>query len=349
MLKHMTRRSFMEHTAMTAVGLGVSGIPGNFIPKVAIDSLLPRDGFMFWSFGGRSYSNPMAARSLDFRVGFKRFKLSRQKYSFRQEVLRACDRINDRRRGKPIGLCFSGGYDSEIVAVGLRERGVPFELYFLDFWGMNSETLKNLAAPAADRLGKKLNVVSIDKPIFDQFANERFLEFGCEGPTYLGLMYLMEQIPANRYIVVGDGDLDRRGSLIDKIGSMHSLSMAMTNRQMTVPFTWHSFVLEDWKHRRQKDGEMYFFRSTPELLASVVNDSRFSVNFPYADTRNLLRMSFPEVSTRQKTTNWDTIRAEAENRYIRVELARLARSTPEFAFWRNAFHASVNLSPLLTT
>lgn len=334
----ITRRSFCKISALGALSIaGTSALP--FAWKQAQKYLAdpnvspePVGKFFHWSFGGVPYSNAMQAKSMDFRVWFSPVAELRES-SFRQEVIAACKQLDERRQGKPIALCMSGGLDSEVLLVTLQELGIPYELYFADFWGQNRSTFQSWVRPVARRYGKDVNVVSLERESFLETATADFMDFGVEAPTYLGLMQLFRAVPADRFLLVGDGDLARTGPLFRHIAAHSSERLSRQDRPMA--FSTSSVVYENWAQKHGRSGEFYFYRSTPGLVTSMLLDPRFVTNFPHSETKHALYNAFPEVAPRAKTTNWDSISAHFENRRLRMHVEKAVRSRgEELAFWR---------------
>lgn len=269
--------------------------------------------FTHWSFGGIENSSPLSAKSSDFKYWFDPV-IAKKRYFFREEVLNACKKLDKERNGKEIALCFSGGLDSEIIALALEELKIPYELYFLDFFGLNKATYKNFILPFTTKLKKEVNVVCLAKDYFiEEYARKNFLEYGCELPTPIGLTYLFKNIPNNKYIVVGDGDLDRQGDLFKFIGKNNPTE----NNGWFLAYSSSSVLYHLWAQKNQKQGSYYFFSSTPELIASAITDPLFGLAYPLGYTRSIIHRDFPEILPREKTTNWDTPEAREINSYIR--------------------------------
>ncbi len=344
-MRYFSRRTFLEQSSAGAAFAGLASIPGfSSLSASATHLLKPQvqsDRFAHWSFGGVPYSSYSTTRSAQFRFWFTPTTDSRTRH-FRDEVTSAVRRIDKLRKSQDVALCYSGGVDSEILALALKQQGIRTELYFLDLWGLNGAVFRDWASPSAKRLGMPLNVVSISRDQFYGHAEDLFLKFGSEAPTYLGMLYLFSQIPTNQFIVTGDGDLDRQGPLFNHIAQAKA-TLPMDSSQFVV-FSTSSVVYENWAQANSRPGEYYFFRSTPGLVASVLKDPRFKNYFPSSSTKNLIHSVFPEIPRRSKTTNWDSMTANRENASIRRHLEGLAARTEGFTNWRrlNGTVARVN-------
>lgn len=264
-----------------------------------------------WSFGQGAYANRAGAVSDDFDFRF-RPSIARGEYGFRAEVMRACALLDERRKGRPIALCYTGGIDSELIARALAALGIPFELYFLDIWGLNLERFRQDSAGFLAELGKSARIVRLEKAEFyENFSLPYFRRFACDQPTFLALCYLFDRIPKNEFIVAGDGDLHREGELFAKIAAVGRPGERM------IPFAYSSVFFYLWQERAARRGEFYFFSSTPELLAAAFQHPLYRAEFPRFCTREMIYAEFPEVARRQKTSNWDSEPARRENKWIR--------------------------------
>jgi hypothetical protein len=342
-MKQISRRSFLEVSALGAVALGGTSI----LTKTLLESaakILPTtpampQKFAHWSCGGITNSSPMVSQSMDFRFWFTA-AAERKVYDFRQEVFHALRVLDKRRAGATVALAYSGGVDSEVLAHGMKQLGIPFELYFLDFWGRNEALLNNWAKPGAAKLGKELRVVSLDKEEFLARAHEDFAITGCESPSYLGMLQLFDKIPADRYIVTGDGDLDRRGPLYSHLGGKYAVNKTAPGTPLS--FSLSSVSHELWAQAKGRKGEFYFYRSTPGLVAATLTSPEFKAGYPYSYAKAVVHGAFPEVKARPKAKNWKGVMAMLENRELRRLIERQAARTEGQQFWRRLTGTVVN-------
>lgn len=246
--------------------------------------------------------------------------------SFREEVKAAVSSLDVRRAGRPVALCYTAGMDSDLIALELRERGIPFTPFFLDLWGINSRAF----AENRRFLGLEAEVVRLERiQFYDEICLPVFRQFGIENPTYLALTYLFEKIPPEFFIVVGDGDFDRTGRVFAKIAEGHDLRPGGIH----LPFSSAAVFNYLWAAKNGRAGEFSFFSSTPGLINSMIFHPEFSPAFPHSGTRGVLAKEYPELPPRGKTTNWDGA-AYAENVWVREWLERHAGEWADFAFWR---------------
>jgi hypothetical protein len=261
---------------------------------------------------------------MDFRVEF-RFSAGPHR-SFREEAKKAVTSLNERRKGRPVALCYTGGLDSDLIALELREQGVPFTPFFLDLWGINYRAF----AENRRFLGLDVQVVRLERiQFYEEVCLPVFRLFGIENPTYLALSYLYEKIPSDFFIVAGNGDLDRTGKLFPKIADRCGYSPA----KQTLPFSVATAFDYLWPKEKNRAGEFAFFSSTEGLVRSMLYHPEFNSCVPFSSTRKVLASEYPELPQRAKTNNWDGP-AYIENVWVREWLERNLRDWPEFGFWR---------------
>jgi hypothetical protein len=306
--------------------------------------VLNKPDFLHWEFGNQPYASPVEAQSTHFSYWIEPRLKRKGDWSYAHEVLRACEKLDAKREGKTIALCYTGGVDSELIARLLHRLGLPFEMYFLDIWGLNSAAFLHWSKPFEQEIGKKVRIVKLAKPYFyEEHSLRMFEELGCEYPSYLALTYLFEKIPGDEFIVVGDGDLNRTGGIFDFIAESHPKERE--GKTIPLPFASSSVAFWLWARKRQRKGDFYFFSSTPELIASTMEHPAFQFGYPHSETREVIYDSFPEIARRPKTTNWDG-KAYRENKWVRTWLSRHAQKTPSLSFWKKGAGTIVDLDSL---
>jgi hypothetical protein len=147
------------------------------------------------------------------------------------------------------------------------------------------------------------------------------------------MTYLFEKIPEDQFILVADGDLHRQGKLYEKIASEHPTPFV--ENAIFLPESGSTIFFERWNQKYKRHGEFAFFRSTPELIGSVLTDPLFSKQFPYSSTKEMIQFHYPHISPRPKFSNW-LGDAYAENKMIRGWLKKNAKDWPEFSNWKES-------------
>lgn len=196
--------------------------------------------------------------------------------------------------GKPLAICLSGS-DSEIIAREAHRLALPFELYFLNIWG-NNTVEQGVAAEIAKEFGKTLNVVHLDKDTaFASVIPANFAKLGAAKPTYLVLPYLFQRIPATMFIVCGEGDPDKN----------HSAYKFGPNE---IPIGTTEIFYRQWALENNRDGEFYFYASTPELVVSYTKHPLISRSENVISTTSVKYMTWPELKYRNRTNNWTNVK-----------------------------------------
>ncbi len=294
-----------------------------------------------WALNGNEYSNPAKDRSGAFEYSLAPPIEKKRGYSFSNEIQRACESLDARRLGRPLALAFTGGLDSQLIAVNLLRLGIPFELFFLNIWGLNQSDYQNRALPFAKKHNLKLHEIHLDRDFFyEEHSLKQFRLFGVEQPTYLAMSYLFSQVPKDHFIVVGDGDFQRSGPLFQAIAARESATM----HAFQLPFSCTSVYYYLWAHRNSRMGEYYFFSSTPELISATLNHPAYEYRYPFAETRGIIHHEFPKLPQIEKSTNWDTHLANKENRWIRNWLRTSVIEDGELEGWQPARGCVVDLS-----
>jgi hypothetical protein len=292
-----------------------------------------------WAFGAKEFSSPVEVSSLDFRFWFNP-SLPRQQLSFREECRKAALLLRERSKGATLALCYSGGRRSEALAYCLRELGIPFEAYFLDIWGVNGKVFRDRRAQFEREFGKPVTVVHLDRQRFyDGVSRPLFRKFGIDAPTYLAMTELFRAIPGDQFIVTGDGDLQRQGRAYEYWGKLNPGAKADS-----LPFLPSSVFYYLWSKESGREGEFYFYRSTPGLVAAQVQHPDFVSAYPLAETNGVFAEAFPEVSAREKSNNWGR-ESYQENVWIREWLEQDARER-RIGYWRDDAGSVVNVSQL---
>lgn len=258
--------------------------------------------------------------------------LPQKRYFFSLEVENALKRINRIRNGMVVALCFTGGVDSTLLAIEMKRMGIPFDAYFLNIWNINKEYLYRHGSKTLENLNVNLKTIELDRLFFyETFSLESFKEFGIELPTPIALTYLFAQIPNNQFLLVADGDLHREGRMYEKIAAEYP--HPLPKEGFFLPESASSIFFERWNQKHKRVGEFAFFRSTPELIASVLTDPLFTFNYPHSSTKEMIRFHYPSISPRPKFSNW-LGNAYDENKMIRAWLKKNAENWPEFLSWK---------------
>jgi hypothetical protein len=368
-VKNVSRRTFLG----TAIGTGIlgstalAGLP--ILPK-QIQALLPvHDAgnaaqpetqatstpnvnmlgydtiprYLHWSFGDQYRSNPMEAKSSDFKLWFSPVA-ERRPYDFRAEVFAKCREIDEKRNGKTVALCHGGGESSEVIAHAMKELGIPFDLYFLDTWMLNSAIRKEFVEPLAKKLDVALHTVSVSESFFDsEFVPKDFAEFGADHPNTMLMRYLFSIIPSTHFIVTGAGNLERSGPRTKKIAEEGTIDANIKEFGWT--FSSSHVAYYDWANKTNRPGEYYFFHSSPGLLLSALESPQIQRDFPKVCLKGMIYSSFPEISPRGKSTNWEAPEGQVRLNNLRAYIRGISKKQNQ-DFWKPLIGCNANVASL---
>jgi hypothetical protein len=274
-----------------------------------------------WSFNKEPFSkiSNTTDSSFEFRYLLENtdFPTTDLKYAIKKTIVNLYEQAN-----MPLSICISGA-DSEIIAREAAALGIPFELYFLDIWNINTRA-RILAQQLAVELGVKLNVILLTKEeAFDIVLEKNYKNLQAEKPTYLCLPYLLERIPANTYIIGGEGDPQKSG--ID-----YELFAESDGTYKGIPISITEVYYKQWALINYRACEMYFYSSSPLLLRSYFYHPLIVKKNKRIDTRILVDTLWPELLFNYKTTNWeDSIESNYEVRmYMRSMNKNRYRNIP---------------------
>jgi hypothetical protein len=286
--------------------------------------------YIGWTTNNLEYSSPIKVKSCDFQYFFKP-AIEKKNYDFKTEMNNAIALLAEQSKDFPIALCISGGVDSEIIARLLKKKSIYFELFFLSNWNLNDKVLVEFVQPLAHELNVKLHIIHLNHHFFkEQYVPESFFKYGCHFPTYIALTYLFSQIPENYFIVVGEGDLEKKGVAYEKLYLKKSLAGPIN--QTFIPIMINEIFYRLWSQENQRHGQFYFYNSTPELVASMWTNPHFKKNFPFYATKQALNEIYPEIKYRNKSTNWEDDLLNQRKDIINFLWTEKAQH-PHFDFW----------------
>jgi hypothetical protein len=210
-----------------------------------------------------------------------------------------------------LAICISGA-DSEIIAREAKSLGVPFELWFLDMWGINTKA-RSKAQQLATDLAVHLNVVTLTKDeAYGSVIIENHKMLQAEKPTYLCLPFLFSHIPTSDLIVGGEGDPQKSGPEYERF-------VNASGNYDGLPISATEVFYRQWAMANNRNCEMYFYSSTPLLTKSYYEHPLLIKANKRIDTRHLVDTLWPNLIFNYKTTNWeDLVEANADIRnYVR--------------------------------
>ena len=213
-----------------------------------------------------------------------------------------------------VGLCLSGS-DSELIAHFLNKNSIPTEYFFMDIDGINFECLE-LCEKISERYATPLNVISITKQ--QLLSEEIYKNFNITPvcmPTYVTIPSLIERIPNDFYVIVGEGDLEKDSEIrYPKMYSNKNINYNSDNFYIPIHLTetayartlsyynkhwetnFYSRKFDTWYHilkdNRLITNGKYFYDPKTNIMSDLIKKQSLfspskSVNYPDATQYNL--------------------------------------------------------------
>jgi len=205
------------------------------------------------------------------------------------------------------------GKDGEIIAIQAKKLGIDFELFFLHIQNIN-EYMLPMVNTVSTALSVPINVITLPHADIIPFAEQSFLLTRVNKPTYLVLPYIFDKIPADRYIIIGEGDLDKSPNAYSHISNpANDYGIPILNTEIAY-----------YIHAQSKNivGDYYFHSSTPELIKTMWDHPLLDKKFPVISTLPVLQSEWgAEITFTEKTSNWDTIEGRVYNTNIRMHIS----------------------------
>ena len=120
--------------------------------------------------------------------------------------------------GKNKLAVFISGKDSEIIAIQCKKLNIDFEMYFLNIPGINDYMIENVNKVSA-ALSTPVNIITLNKDDVVAFAETSFELTRILKPTYLVVPFMFDKIPADRHIIIGEGDINKDGQSYSVLSS----------------------------------------------------------------------------------------------------------------------------------
>lgn len=223
-----------------------------------------------WGWGDEWFNEPNPTKRFKVQLG----NVSRPVGSFRQECISAAKLLASKTT-KPIVVGLSGGSDSQIVCLALREAGIPFKVVIVKLF-TNGELQNGHDIKTAFKFCEKYKIEHIDYSInTDDFYNTKALHYAekygftgvetimqCETMDYLGHDYC--------YIMAG-GDIVMQSKL------PHVLAKSDIKQMPNCPgseLIWWQTPQPIMRHMMEMgyEGTSKFFLYTPELISAYLMD-----------------------------------------------------------------------------
>lgn len=180
---------------------------------------------------------------------------------------------------KKVGLCLSG-MDSEIILRSLIKHDIDVECFFLLIENHNLEDLE-LVKKLTAIYSKPLHVVSLSlSDLLDFHIYRNFLITKVCWPTYVSVPSLIEQIPIDYFIIIGEGDLEKNNNFrYERIFYNHIKSIDTRAFYIPISLTEISYQLSFDYFNRQ--GEANFFSRIFDTWYHVLRNPLLKTNRKY--------------------------------------------------------------------
>lgn len=280
-----------------------------------------------WSINSIEYANYTGVDvgvNLDFKFEYTNlYDNYDPSLTFKQAVRNKLSSLSD----KKLAICVSG-VDSELVAREAVDMGLNVELFFLKMWDIN-QYIQDRIVELSEQLNVKLNIVEISKNDAWKYAATSYMKYRVRKPTYLLIPYLLDNIDYSYWPIVCEGDMNKDKVMYLNYMKLHNQDMSsLPEKYLMTANTEIAYWL--WAIENNRQGDFYFFSSTPELITSAWNDDVFLLDLPGVSNRNTLAKFWDTSSFlfAEKTTNWD-LNFE-ENITLRDYLDEVCGSTKTF-------------------
>lgn len=191
--------------------------------------------------------------------------------TFREECLNAAKKVIADADGKTIAVSLSGS-DSEIIVRCLHLLKANYELYHQTYWFVDDDQNHQLinSQKVAHAVNKPLNIIRFTEEESIYAVKKNTIDYGIFSRGYYIILDFWERIPSDRFIVGGEGDLEKsyngyKKAYIKKFGSIE-------NGIEYIPFASNEILFRIWAQRNERHGQYYFFSSTPELMYATIHD-----------------------------------------------------------------------------
>lgn len=250
-----------------------------------------------WGWGNEWYGRPNPDAPYKIHLGYTR----REVKSFREECIIAAKALADRAT-KPIIVGLSGGSDSQMTCLALREAGVPFKALIGKWrWHSSSEVTNSHDIETAYAFCKKFNIEYLDFDVnIDEFfrttAVNRAKMYGMNNARTIVQTATMDVVGSNYCYIMAGGDI-MMYPWPEAKARKHDLPM-LTDRITEAVWTQKPVPVLQHMLEQGYEGTSKFFLYTPELIASYLLDP---VTEKFIALQNSILVSFCEVTQME---NW---------------------------------------------
>ena len=206
------------------------------------------------------------------------------------------------------------GIDSEMIANSLYNLKIPTEHYFFHITGVNDH-LKELVESISKKYDTKLNIFESTLDEVLNYTLNNFHKNYIAYPLYSAIPFFMDRIPNNQYIIIGEGDLEKRDLV--KYFKIYEKKANTDDQTFYIPMHLCEITYRMALDNANKIGESNFYSRNFNLWYHILKDNRLITNEKYYyDPKTVLINEIKaekQLLSPIKTINFSTTRTNNEN------------------------------------
>jgi hypothetical protein len=261
---------------------------------------------------------------------------SKKAKPLKDQLFASTQSLIERACGRTISLLISGR-DSELIAYCLHSLGARFELWHAHFTFAQSPNQEGNGSPVADVVHEishtynaPLFIKEITRDVFYDAALQFGFDTGISEPALGGLTSLINQIPVDNFVVLGDGDVaknpNRYQSIYNKNRySAHALQVKERGAtDLVLPFIPDEVMYKIWASEKNRFGDFCFYQSDLNLIGSFLlhPDLLYNRATGAIDLSEVYKKEFPQLKFKNKTDLFKHPEKGRLKLLIRTELAK---------------------------
>ena len=170
------------------------------------------------------------------------------------------------------------GIDSEMIANSLYNLKIPTEHYFFHITGVNDH-LKELVESISKKYDTKLNIFESTLDEVLNYTLNNFHKNYIAYPLYSAIPFFMDRIPNNQYIIIGEGDLEKRDLV--KYFKIYEKKANTDDQTFYIPMHLCEITYRMALDNANKIGESNFYSRNFNLWYHILKDNRLITNEKY--------------------------------------------------------------------
>lgn len=206
------------------------------------------------------------------------------------------------------------GIDSEMIANSLYNLKIPTEHYFFHITGVNDH-LKELVESISKKYDTKLNIFESTLDEVLNYTLNNFHKNYIAYPLYSAIPFFMDRIPNNQYIIIGEGDLEKRDLV--KYFKIYEKKTNTDDQTFYIPMHLCEITYRTALDNANKIGESNFYSRNFNLWYHILKDNRLITNEKYYyDPKTVLINEIKaekQLLSPIKTINFSTTKTNNDN------------------------------------